>query len=101
MGLPDVGDQSEIGLCDRTEQGDLSAVARSHLDESELGRAVHRQQRQRNADVVVQVAVCSIGMESAGQNSVSQLLGSRFPVAAGDGKDRDTQLPAVIGRKLL
>ena len=101
MSLPDVGNQTEIGLCDRTEQGDLPAVAGSHFNKSEFGRTVHRQQCQRDTDVVVQVAVCGVCMEPAGQDPVCQLFGGRFPVAAGDGENWNTQLPAVMGRKLL
>ena len=63
MGTSDVRNQPEIGAGDRAELFDLVPVVRSHFDHGEIGFWRHRQQCQRNPDVVVQVALRGDGAE--------------------------------------
>ena len=96
VGSSDVGDDAVVGFRDRAEQGDLPARARTHLHDAELHVAGHRQQGQRYADVVVQVAPGGIDFVLLGQHAADQLLRGGFAVAARDGEDRQPQLPAVF-----
>ena len=101
VGTPDVGQQPVVGLGDRGQQGDLAAGARPHLHDAELRVGIHRQQRQRHADVIVQVALRGMDREALGQHAAYELLGRRLAVAARDGEDRDAQCAAVFARQLL
>ena len=97
----DVGDQSEIGLCDRAQQRDLSAMTRTHLHDAEFRRTVHRQQRQRHSDVVVEISLRDRYAVFPFQRPADQFFGRRFSVAARNREDRNPQLPAVACGQFL
>ena len=69
MRPPDVGNQAEIGLGDRTEQGDFAAGARPHLHHAQLRVARHRQQRKGYADMVVEIALRGVDRVFFGQHA--------------------------------
>ena len=96
MRFADVGDQSEIGLCDRAQQRDLSAMTRTHLHDAEFRRTVHRQQRQRHSDVVVEISLRDRYAVFPFQRPADQFFGRRFSVAARYADDRNGKIPAPL-----
>ena len=101
VGPADVGDEAVVGLGNRGQQGDFAAGARPHLHHAELRRGIHRQQRQRHADVVVQVALRGAEHEALGEHAADELLGRRLAVAARDGQNRDAQRASVFAGQRL
>ena len=101
VGVSDVGDQSVVGFGDGAEQGDLAAGARAHLHDAELRVAGHREKRERQTDVVVEVAAGGADFEPLGQYATHQLLGRGLAVAARDGEDRNPQRAAVFACEIL
>ena len=101
MGASDVGQDAVVGFGDRGQTGDLAAGAGSHLDDPEFGVGSHGEQRERHADVVVEVAPGGVEGEAAAENAARELLGRGLAVAACDGEDRDAQRAAVGAGQLL
>ena len=101
VGASHVGQQAVVGFGDGGQQGDFAAGARAHLHDAELRAGIHRQQRQRDADVVVEVAAGGIDLETAREDAAHEFLGGGFSVAARYGEDRDTQCAAVFARESL
>ena len=101
MRLAYVRNQPVIGPGDRAEQRDLAGVARSHLDDAYLDRAVHGEQRQRHADMVVQIALRDGRAELAREYPTDELFGRGLAVAARDGEDRNAELAAMPGGQFL
>ena len=101
VGPADVGDEPVVGLGNRGQQGDFAAGARPHLHHAELRRGIHRQQRQRHADVVVQIALRGAEHEALGEHAGDELLGRRLAVAACDGQDWNGQCAAVFAGQRL
>ena len=97
----DVGQDAVVGFGDRRQQGDFAAGAGAHFDHAEFGVAGHGEQRQRHADVVVEIAVRGIDFEAFGQHAAHQLLGRGLAVAARNGQNRNRQFAAVFARQLL
>ena len=97
----DVGQDAVVGLGDRGQQGDLAAGAGSHFDHAELRVAGHGEQRERHADVVVEVAARGVDLEAFGQHAAHQFLGRGLAVAARYGEYRDRQPAAVFACQLL
>ena len=97
----DVGQDAVVGLGDRGQQGDFAASAGSHLDHAEPCVAGHGEQRERHADVVVEVTARGVDLEAFGQHAAHQLLGRGLAVAARYGEYRDRQPAAVFACQLL
>ena len=51
----DVGDHADVGLGDRRQLGDLAGAAHRHLEHEHLGAGGRREDRQRQADLGVEV----------------------------------------------
>ena len=98
---PDVGNQAEIGLGDRTEQGDFAAGARPHLHHAQLRVARHRQQRKGYADMVVEIALRGVDRVFFGQHAAHQLLGRGLAVAADDRQQRNAEPATMLARQRL
>ena len=79
-----VRDQRDRGPRERGERGDLARVIRAHLDHRMAVRGLEPQQRQRHADVVVEVAAGGERRSRAGEDRRQHLLGGRLAVAAAD-----------------
>ena len=97
----DVGQDAVVRLGDRCQQSQFAAGARAHLHHAELRVAGHGEQRQRHADVVVEVAAGGVDLEPLGQHAADKLFRGGFAVAARDGEDRDSERPAVAAGKVL
>ena len=78
-----VVDVDNIGVGNRGQVGNLTAVIRTHFDNRKLVTLLQFEQGQRHADIVVQI---SPGRERRGlapQNLVQHFLDRRLAVAAG------------------
>ena len=99
--LADVGDDAVIGFCDTTQGGYFARGAGPHFDDTEFDAGGHGQQRQRDADVIVQVALCGIYPVFLRQDGMYELFRGGLAVGTGDGEYGDTQPRAVHGCQLL
>ena len=82
--------------------GDFAGMVHAQLDHADLVRSAQAQQRQRHADVVVEIA---FGRQSrlrfpGPQNGRDHLRDRGFPVASGDGNQRQAELRTPAGGKL-
>ena len=57
MRHPDIGDETVGGLGDAAQVGDFARVVGAHLHDGDFGAGCYGEQRERHADVVVEVAL--------------------------------------------
>ena len=91
------------GRCTEGRQvGDFTRAIHAHLDDSSAMRGAQPKQRQRQADVVIEVAASGEhgGAEGCLQNRGDHFLGRRLAVRASDGNDRQRELGAPGGCKV-
>ena len=81
---------SGFGDCD--ERADLAGVVHAELDDRDLGTVAQLDERQRQADVVVQIAAIAEDAVAGRQQIGGDFLGRRLSGAAGDGDDRGAGL---------
>ena len=94
-----VRDQRDRGLRERGERGDLARVVGAHLDHGMAVRRLEAQQRQRHADVVVEVAARRERRARAGEDRGEQFLGGRLAVAAADAEHERAALSRARRRR--
>ena len=71
----DGGDEADVRRGDVGEVGDLARMVRAHLDDEEVGVGRTVQHRQRQAEIVVEIAGRGVGLEASGaQKRRRQLL---------------------------
>ena len=90
-------------LCHGGQTGDLARMVHAHLDHTHAVGITQAQQRERDTDVVVEVAARGKGSLCAQvrhQNGGDHFLGRGLAVAAGDGNQRalETTTPAARQR---
>ncbi len=95
------GDDGDVGRGDPGQGGDLAPVVHPHLDDGVFGIADDLEEGERDADVVVQVALGGDGAEFLAQHRGDHLLGAGLPAAAGDGDDPGHVGTAVGGAEFL
>ena len=101
VGEAHVGDHAVRGVCDAGEQGNLTLMVGAHLNEGELHVGRHRQQSQRDADVVVEVAFGRVHGVALREDGAQEFLGGRLAVAPGEAKHGATEaLPVMVGEVL-
>jgi hypothetical protein len=97
MGALGIGDQRHGRRTNLCQIGDFAGVIHPHFDDSGTMRAPQAQQRQRQANIVIQVAPGrqDSGAESGFENRRNHLLGRRLAVGAGhrDHWQRETGTP--------
>ena len=91
---PMLSEQAVVGFGDGGQSCDFAAGAGAHLDDAELNLGSHRQQSERHADVVVEVAAGGVDGVSFGQYTADEFFGRRFAVAARYG---DEGCPMRVG----
>ena len=101
MGAPHVGDEAEVGVGDAAQRINLTGVAGSHFDDGNLGVGRDGEEREGDAEVVVEVAGGGVGAVAAGEDGVDQLFGGGLAVGAGDANEGDGELAAVVCGQLL
>jgi hypothetical protein len=98
-----VVDQRHRGLRDARQHGDLARVVHAQFDDRGLVRCAQLQDRQRHADVVVQVAGRRVRRvaERGTQDGRDHLRDGGLAVAAGDRDHRAREAPAPSGGQRL
>jgi hypothetical protein len=92
-------DQAHRRLGDRSQLRDLARMIHAQLDDCGLVRGFQPDQRQRHADVVIQVAAgrqVLLGTELGGQDGRDHFLDRGLAIAAGDAYDRDVELAPPV-----
>ena len=101
MGTPHVRHQPVVGLHDLCQQGYLAGVVGARLDDGHLVLRTKAQQRQRYADMVVQVALSVQHTVALAQHGRQQLLRRRLAVGARHLYDRPAEAAPVACRQRL
>ena len=101
VGLAHGRDQAAGGLGNLRERRNLAGCAGAHFHDGHLRMLVEAEQRERHADVVVEVGLSGYQVVRLGQYGRHQLLGRRLAVGAGDAHDGNVELPAVVSGQLL
>ncbi len=94
--LGDVGPHAHVGLGDPEQRADLAGRAHPELDDGHARRlavASELEQRQRQADVVVQVAAVAERPVPQRQERGRDFLGRRLARRSGDGDEAGAALP--------
>ncbi len=102
MGPQCVTDQRHGRRSQAGEIGDFARVVHTHLDNRNTVLGAQTQQRQRQADVIVEVAgrrqygsgrVAALAFDTRSRNGSAHFLDRRFAVAAGHTDQRKIELP--------
>ena len=101
VSFPYIGDESVVGACDGAQVGNFARMVGSHLHDGNFIRWLYREQCQRNAYVVVEVALGVGGAEFFCHHSGNQLFGGGLSVGACDADDGDGELLPMVGGQLL
>ena len=80
----DVGDNSDIGLCDGGQAGHLSEVVHAQFQNSRFGIVRHVKNGHGQADVIVVISLSTSGVVGVLEHAGSHFLGRRLADAAGD-----------------
>ncbi len=83
----DVRDQPDLRPGERGEPGDLAEPAHPHLDDAELGVGLDPAERQRHAELVVEVPLGGDRAEMRAAERGEDVLRGRLPGRAGDADD--------------
>ena len=75
---------------------DFAAMVRAHLDDRVAMLRAEIEQRQRDADVVVEIPLRDQAGSHPAQDRADHFLGRRLPVAAGHGDHRAPKPPAMF-----
>ena len=89
-------------LCHGGQTGDLARMVHAHLDHTHAVGITQAQQRERDTDVVVEVAARGKGSlctQVGHQNGGDHFLGRGLAVAAGDGNQRALETTAPAARQ--
>ena len=87
MGGADVEDDAHLGRGDLAQVGDVPDAAGAHLGHQEPGVGLESGHRERQPDLVVEVAVRRDGRTGRLQDLSQQVLGRGLALRAGDGRD--------------
>ena len=90
MGLADIGDQPAVWLAHLDEMLYVIGVVGSHLYDGQIGGIGYFEKRQRNADVVVEIAFRSRHVILCRQYCMDQVLGSGL--AVGTSQSENSQM---------
>ena len=89
---------ADVRLRDRREPRDLAGVAHAHLDDRGAVLRPEAEERQRDADLVVEVALGLQDGAARREDRGDHLARGGLPVRAGDADDRDVEAPPVVAR---
>src|SRR5439155_25380849 len=88
MLFSDRRDDRDVRLDDRTEARDLTGLVRAHLDDGDVGVVGEREEREGDADQVVEIPVCRVRLERAAKGRLEKLFRARLPIRADDADHR-------------
>ena len=97
-----VVDQGDGRLGDAGQVGDLAGMIHAQLDDGVAMLGAQAEQRQRQADVVVEIAPCrqsAVLARRRGQDGGQHLGDGGLAVAAGDGDHRNVEASPPTGRR--
>ena len=97
----DIGDDADARLGQTAQARDLAEIVHAHLEHDALDLRRQLQQRQRQADLVVQIAFVALRGVALFQHIRHDLLGGRLADAAGDTNRHGGHPLAPGGRQLL
>ena len=97
----DIGDESAVGIGDTAEEFNLPRMVGAHFHDGQFRSFGDGEQRQRHAEVVVEVALGSRGLVTFVQHGVDELLSSRLAIGTSDADDGNLKMAAVLARQLL
>ena len=83
----DVGNDRDVRLRQLRERRDLAGMIHADLPDADLVARRRLEHGARQADVIVEIALRFRDAKAVRQDRRSEILGARFPVAAGDGDD--------------
>jgi len=101
VGRPDVRDDANIGIDEPAEQIDLAERAHAHLDDCGPVPAIECEQRERHADVVVEIPLVLENRTPAPEDAGKHFLGRGLAVAARDAGKGDRKFFPVRQSHLL
>ena len=106
MRLADIGDESEVGMNDGAEFGNVHRVVGTHLDDGKFVLRLHLEEGQRHADLIVQIAFGGQHVELSTKHRADQFLGRGLAIRSSDANDLNGTLPvaellAMMGSQLL
>ena len=81
--------------------GRAKALRRAHFDDREFRVPADGEDRQGDADMVVEIALCCISGVRAREDCMNEFLRGGLAVAASDGDKRDIELPPVVEGQVL
>ena len=99
--LAHIGDQTVRRLAHPGQGRNVVGMVRAHFHDGDFRVRADAEDRQRHADIVVQVPFRGRDPEMRGQDLADKLLGGRLAIRAGQADDRDFQLLPMVRRKLL
>ena len=99
--VPDVGPHAHLRLGDADQRADFARVIHAQLDHRDVGPRAQLEQRERQADVVVQVAPVPKHRVLRRQELRRELLRRRLARAARDGDDLRARSPSHLARAVL
>ena len=91
MGGADIGDDRAGRLDQSSQRGDFAGMVHANLPDGSLIAGFRRQNRKRNADVVIQVPLGFYHPVFGAKNGSRKLLGARLTAASGDSENLDFQ----------
>ena len=97
----DVGDDAHVRQRHPGQLADLPGAAHGHLHDGDLGVGLDLEQRERHADLVVQIGAGGHGARDRPQQRRQDVLGRRLAGAAGDADDLDAGAAADGAGQLL
>ena len=97
----EIGDVAIIRTGNGAQIADLVRMGSPHFHYGKLVAGAQREQREGNADVVVQVTLRGTHFKAAGKHPTQELLGRGLAIAAGQAQNRDAHLHPVQGCGLL
>ena len=89
-----IGDNGDIRQGDLGQRSNLAGMIRAQFQHEIILVRVGREDRQGNADVVVEAFGGDRSAKTVAQDTIDEMLGAGFAVAAGDGDHFAAQLPA-------
>ena len=95
---PDAADDANLGRGHPGQGCDFARVIHAHLDHAKFVSVIEPNERQRHADVIVEIALGRLGAELGAQHRGDQFLGAGLAAAAGHA-DRPQGQEAAIGRR--
>ena len=104
MGLADIGDYAVVRLAHFHEFFNVIRMAGTHFDYSDFSLRTNGKQGERNADIIVQIALGSLHIELCRKDGANKFLGGGLAVSTGNPyyrKSRRTDIFAMMACKCL